>query len=147
MGYESTGWVLYWCWYSGEIFVDAGLNMNQQCVLMENNTNHRLHFFSKAVACSVGLWLSSFWQWDCNGNSSRTPVEEKQKLEGITWKNSKIFKNLQCISDGDVIREQGFARLTGERLQGDLTVAYIYLKSFYSNDGSKLFPIVSGKRQ
>lgn len=35
----------------------------------------------------------------------------------------------------------------GEGLQDGLTVAYIYLKSCYSNDGSKLFPIVSGKRQ
>lgn len=87
----------------GRYFMDARLNISQHCALY--NRNHRQHCFGRAVVCTGGLWLSSFshWQWCCNGNSSRTPVEEKQKLEGITRVNSKIFKNLQYTSDGDMI--------------------------------------------
>lgn len=105
-------------------------------------------------AALVRLWLSSFsqWQWGCNRNStlsSRTPVEEKQKLGGIMWKNLKILKisYSKCLMDTGW---EGWSCLVwqrGERLQGNLTVAYYYLKSCYSDDGSKLFPVVAAKRQ
>jgi len=52
---------------------------------------------------------------------------------------TKMVKGVYCLSYKEKLRESGLFSLEKRRLQGDLIVAFQYLKGAYKKDGDRLF--------
>ena len=65
--------------------------------------------------------------------------EDAELLKWVPRRVMKIIKRLEHLSYGERLRELGFFSLEKRRLQGDLTVAFPFLKGAYKQEGDRLF--------
>ena len=60
-------------------------------------------------------------------------------LEQVQWRATKIITGMECLPYEDGLRELGLFSLEKRRLQGDLMVAFQYLKGAYTKAEEGLF--------
>ena len=67
-------------------------------------------------------------------------------LERVRRRATKMIRGPEHLSYEERLRELGLFSLVKRRLQGDLTVAFQYLKGMYKQEGGRLFMRVDSDR-
>ena len=72
--------------------------------------------------------------------------KDRELLERVQRRATKMIKGLQHLPYEDRLRELGLYSLEKRRLQGDLTAAFQSIKGAYKQEGSQLFTRVDNSR-
>ena len=72
--------------------------------------------------------------------------KDRELLEGVQRRATKMIRGLELLPYEDRLRELGFFSPEKRRLWCDLIVAFQYLKGAYKQEGSKLFERVDKSR-
>ena len=72
--------------------------------------------------------------------------KDMELLERVQWKATEVIRGLEHLSCEARLRELGLFSLGKRTLQGDLIVAFQYLKGAYKQEGEWLFTRVDSDR-
>ena len=72
--------------------------------------------------------------------------KDMELLELVQRRATKMIRGLEHLSYEERLRELGLLRLETRRLQGDLIMAFQYLKGAYKQEGEQLFTRVDSDR-
>ena len=72
--------------------------------------------------------------------------KDMELLERVQRRGTKMLRGLEQLSCEERLRELGLFSLEKRRLQGDLIVAFQYLRGVYKQEGEQLFMRVDGDR-
>ena len=72
--------------------------------------------------------------------------KDAELLEQVQRRATKMIRGLEYLSYEERLRELDLFSLEKRRLQGDLTVAFQYLKGAYEQEGEQLFTRVDSDR-
>ena len=73
-------------------------------------------------------------------------IKDVELLKWVQRKATKMIRGLEPLSYEERLRELGLYSLEKRRLQGDLIVAFQYLKEAYKQEGERLFMRVDSGR-
>ena len=74
------------------------------------------------------------------------PVQERELLERVQRRATKMIRGLEHLPCYDRLRELGLFSLEKRRLWGDLIAAFQYLSGAYKQEGSQLFERADNSR-
>ncbi|KFP17853.1 hypothetical protein Z169_00424, partial [Egretta garzetta] len=128
------------------VLMDEKLDMSQQCALAAQKANCTLGCIKSSMASRSREAILPFCSAlvrphlePCVQLWSPHHKKDMELLERVQRRATKMIRALEHLSCEDRLRELGLFSLEKRRLQGDLIVAFQYLKGAYKKDGENLF--------